>query len=575
MKRKLTLLLLFFWTLALHAGGTYRITQDGVSSYRSPEPDAPAAEELHTGHTFTGVRFLDDQWASIPFQSERRYVLRQYLAREDDRDDERVAAFRAGRKIAVTEPEYTPVLLRRDEKSEAAGLLSADSRILVTEIDADGYWARYEYAPGKYGWVDLMYLSFPEQANYYHAASSYQVPALKRADTTDDIEKIRDIKVWGLPRDGAYLVKEDGLLALTKTEDGKWESVPTHYKKGQIIGGVKFIDRKTLSVPLADGRVGQVKSSWLLKVGLREIVEQHGLDSQIAQTEIELLSQVPGFTVFNGWKAGKRAVWLIIVASAVLLVFTLRQWGGRFRGGAALKTYGLMLVVLSSLELWYFMTMGVYDMSWFLRESGGFFLLNFLLMTAVASHQAFSLYTYTRGIQADYGFRFNLRLTYVGLGISLALYFLWKAAGGSVQPETEGLAGIGRELAIVLCVVAGQLPQIVYMLVSYYRQVPPWRRKPVFMTMLVYLIALIGTVSLATMTVGVIVVIVLQLVLVYALFAKGLKAGLAKGAGAPAPSGNVYDEIEVLKDRIASGSVNPERGAQWLEELQRKRDGNA
>ena len=61
MKRKLTLLLLFFWTLALHAGGTYRITQDGVSSYRSPEPDAPAAEELHTGHTFTGVRFLDDQ----------------------------------------------------------------------------------------------------------------------------------------------------------------------------------------------------------------------------------------------------------------------------------------------------------------------------------------------------------------------------------------------------------------------------------------------------------------------------------------------------------------------------------
>lgn len=95
------------------------------------------------------------------------------------------------------------------------------------------------------------------------------------------------------------------------------------------------------------------------------------------------------------------------------------------------------------------------------------------------------------------------------------------------------------------------------------------------MTMLVYLIALIGTVSLATMTVGVIVVIVLQLVLVYALFAKGLKAGLAKGAGAPSSSGNVYDEIEVLKDRIASGSVNPERGAQWLEELQRKRDGNA
>ena len=300
-----------------------------------------------------------------------------------------------------------------------------------------------------------------------------------------------------------------------------------------------------------------------------------------AEAEAEAAQKIEqmNFRVFNGWKAGKYGLWLIIIPSLLLLVLTIKQWGWKEPlRGVWFKAYGWLLALIALLQVWYFTTLGIGDTAWFLDsdQAGKYTLFNFILFVLIGCHQGFAIFTYAFDIQINYQFRFKQKWTVPGAVVALILWGTWWMYRWMDEPYA--ILQWRHEVVVMLCVAVAMLPQTIAMIVAYFRGALPPKRSSIFGIAAIYLLGLVGAVSMATFTIGVLVAIALMILAMYALI-RTLPSSMYNAMQDMLNSSdmsnmdNLNREIENLTNLFNSGTVTDNPGmAQRLDDLIDKRD---
>jgi hypothetical protein len=346
---------------------------------------------------------------------------------------------------------------------------------------------------------------------------------------------------------GVYSVGDKGVKLFTEPKRDA-DTILSRYTPGDVIMNVE--DGENNWVSTDDGRGGKVymHRSQLQYVPVDELRERLGADAVIEVNDDPGL--IVGYSVFRGWRAGKYGLWLAIIALGILVLYDLvyivynnlkyDDWDER----KLLRVHGFGLAVVSLLEIWYYSTLGIKSMSWFLRstQSDEYLIGNYLLFIFVAAIQSTALYLYLYGIQKARSFRGKSAWIPWGLVISGLLYlpaievFHISAPGGSIF-------GLSHEWYILLCMVVGQLPLVLNMNLSYRRQVPAAQRTSIGWEMFFYLIAAAATLCIALMSAVILIAVILFYIFAFALLAKTVKGvvsdpfGGINGSGANAAGG--------------------------------------
>lgn len=434
-----------------------------------------------------------------------------------------------------------------DDRAPVVGRIPAGETVTLLETDRSDYWVKVEGPDGSVGYVDSGALDSPSGV---------------------ESDEPVTVKQKAVPRDGAYRVASRGMrvyLGKPASRDFREEV----YNVGDVIGGAEHINDEWLSIPLEEGVRGFVQRKFLHKMKLHELVRDYGEEAPIVAAERELIARTPRFTLFNGWKAGLYGLWLIIAAVVALLVMTYSAFGKN--GSAAPKTlvrYGLLLGVISVLELWYFLTLGVDDAAWFLgRRAGDMAWVNFFMMLAVAALQGFGIFKYVEGVQEHRRIAFSQRWMFVGVVLSLLLYGIFLLT----QMNDEIPSRI-KAPALVACAFLGQIPQLLAMLWGFFRGRQRQPGPPSFLSMLAtYWIAITGMICLGALSVGLLIAMALGALVMIALVRQmpSMFYDAAQGTLADtARHGKYTAAFNLLDQKVRNGTIDPQRARKLRNQLE-------
>ncbi|WP_196017301.1 SH3 domain-containing protein [Alistipes senegalensis] len=447
----------------------------------------------------------------------------------------------------------TDIVLRSrpEEGAPVVGRVPAGETVTLLETVRPDFWVKVEGPDGSVGYVDSGALDSPS--------------GIESEETTS-------IKQVALPRGGAYRVTREGMrvyLGKPASRDFREEV----YSVGDVIEGAKYINDEWLAIPLKEGVQGYVQRKYLHKLKLYELVREYGEEAPIVAAERELIARTPRFSLFNGWKAGLYGLWLIIAAAVALLVMTYSAFGKN--GSAEPKTlvrYGLLLAVISVIELWYFLTLGVDDAAWFLgRRAGDMAWVNFFIMLAVTAVQGFGIFKYIEEVQEHRRIAFSQRWMFVGVLLSLVLYGIFLLS----QMNDEIPSRI-KAPALVACAFLGQIPQLLAMLWGFFRGRQRQPGPPSLAGMLVtYWIAVTGMICLGALSVGLLIAMALGALLMIALarqmpsmFYDAAQSTLADTAR----HGKYTAAFNLLDQKVHNGTMDPLRAREIRNRLEELKD---
>ncbi len=453
----------------------------------------------------------------------------------------------------------------RSEPSSSACLLqtiAAGQTVSILESGLPDFWVKVETADGSVGYMDSGVLDFPNgiepAAPKTAAAATAQIESGSPGIAAPKVQKQRIV-----PRDGAYQIIRRGVVVHVGKpySDVKDENM---YRLNDIIAGAKYVDKKWISFTMADGQTGYVATRFLHKLKLHELIELVGEDSELVAAEQALIGQIPGYSVFNGWKSGRYGVWIIMTALLGLIVLSFTTFNGEKAQPKRVARYGGLLMLISLLEIWYLLSMGMEDMAWFLGDAAGKYgLVNFGMLLAATAVQCFGIYLYSNGVQETHGFGFSLRWALGGLLFPMLLIGLWYLGNHAEGFETH----------LILCAVLCQIPQLIVIIVAHFRQVPRKQRRSIAGALFTYWIATIGAVCMAAMSIGMVIVLVIGIILMFVL-AKNLPGMMYCAAQETledtARTGKYTGAISLLETQAEHGTLDPQEAARRIRELKNR-----
>ena len=361
---------------------------------------------------------------------------------------------------------------------------------------------------------------------------------------------------------GVYSVSSKG-IKLFKSPNRDADTIPSNYAPGDVIMNVENLENNWVSIDDGMGKGGKIymHRSQLQYVPVKELRERLGSDVVIEVNDDP--NMIFGFSVFRGWKAGKYGLWVVIIALGLLLLFDLILliYNATKEDDEILwklvRFHGFGLAIVSLLEIWYFTTLGMKQMSWFLKpeESGDYVIWNYIIFIIVSAIQVAALYFYLYGIQNSRSFTAKPAWSLAGLLFALVLY-IPAIQVYHMGPAGETIFGLSHEWYILLCVIIGQLPQVLNINTSYRKQVPSSLRTPMRWEMLLYLLASAGTICIALMSTVILVAVIFFYVFAFLLLKEGLKGAVNATFGGTSGTSSGNDSNKPLFHCCASCARN-------------------
>lgn len=465
------------------------------------------------------------------------------------------------KKVSYVE---TDVVLRAtpDERARSVARVAAGDVVILLEEQRPDYWIKVQVPSGSIGYVDSAVLTTPGGRE------------LTEEEVQAGVGEVVSQAV--VPRDGAYEVVRKGMTVYLGAPYSKERREDT-YQPGDLLTGVKYVNKDWLAMPLG-ADTGYVQRKYVRKLWLYELVRTYGKDSPVVAAEREAIDRAPKLTVFNGLRSGLYGVWLVVAAAVAAVLATLYSLTIWAKNRARTATVcGLLLVLTSLLEIWYFLSLGTDDVGWFLgKTAGDYAWINFFIMLAVTAAQGFGLFSFVGTVQELRGFRFSQRWMFGGIILSLILYGVWYLTKMNVEIPSSAHAPV-----LVLCAVVGQIPQVSAMLIGFWRH----RRtrlpgKPsIVWTLLVYWVSLVGLVCLGGISIGLLAAMAVCVIVMFCLLREMPKMFFHMVTNIPTETKqSQYDSaLERLSSMMKRGDIGTQQAdhvKQRLDEDLSKKDGN-
>lgn len=450
----------------------------------------------------------------------------------------------------------TPVYYRKDRSNPNGEALSAGTTLSVKGINKAANQVEV-WLNGNIVYVDLSDVDF-DSRNF--------------PEPEDPAAAVEPVSQKAIPRDGAYKVIRKGLRVFVGKPHSR-DIRENIYQEGDVLSGVKYLNKEWLEITF-EGGPAFVEPQYLHKMRLYELVRQYGEDDPIVQEEKELIAQAPGFSVFNGWKAGLFGVWLVIAATIALGVMTcfISLKDDDSIAPKSIVRYGQMLALISVLEIWYFLTLGIDQAAWFLgRSAGEYWWTNFLILIAITAVQGFGIFKYVESVQESRGFFFSQKWTFGGILISLILYAIFRLTAMNEEVPSDVVAPV-----LVICALLGQIPQILALLISFIRSRTRRAGSPsIYGILVTYWIALIGLICVAALSVGLLIAMALCVILLYGLIrqipsmADQMVKDVFNDTSRNAEYGVLFDRLE---QQVINGVMNSKRAQELKQQLEEKKN---
>ena len=445
------------------------------------------------------------------------------------------------------------------ERGKAVARVAADGYVVLLEPVREDYWVKVQSPDGSIGYIDSAALSIVREATPEEAST---------------LVVEQDV----VPRDGAYEMTSSN----TKVHMGEPYSDDVRediYAQGDVVPNARYVNSDWMLITEGTDSM-YVERKYMRKLRLYELVRRYGEDSPIVAAERECIERAPGLTVFNdGLKAGLYGSWLIVAMAVVMAVSTYIVFVHKDKVKVRdLHLFGGGLVLLSVLEVWYFLSLGVDDAAWFLgKTAGDYGWVNFFIMLAVTAVQGLGVYRYAVEVQTKRGFSFSQRWMFLGVILSAALYGIWCLMNMNTEIPNSTKAPV-----LVVCAMLGQIPQALAMLIGFW-----WHRRTrlpggpsIFAATFTYWAALTGLVCIGSIAVGLLVAMAVAAILVFALVRNF--PSMAYQAVQDTLKGDPRHDAYVvannrLKDMVRSGSISPQKAKDiktQLDQEMSKKDGD-
>lgn len=152
-------------------------------------------------------------------------------------------------------------------------------------------------------------------------------------------------------------------LVFRKPDNGS-ERISLPFRNHQILYDAVPVNDQWMAIPIGGGETGYVRTMYLNEMSHDEKVAMFG------QKPVDTVEEQPAAgqstAYFDGVKTGRKFVFVIIAVCVFLLLLTLYRMNHGPLRGRALGLYVNTLLVLSLLEIWYFVSQGMGGVYWFL-----------------------------------------------------------------------------------------------------------------------------------------------------------------------------------------------------------------
>lgn len=533
MKKHLLTTLLLLATFASVSADTYLTIRGDV--YEKPDVGSRVLTTIYTDEPIVTGNPFTEEWIAVnlPGKGGKGYMKRDFLIRlaTAEQIEESGAEL-----MRIGIPPRPGCILHKKNRSNSKELSRLRGGIVLRVLSSDEEtgMVKIKYDKSKTG-----YMKATDLPLYY-----------VHPDDREFAEKWTP-EFWtqyAIPKEGAYRVVNSYLCQFKGTE-------PAYYGQSNILPDVRRENNKFYSVPLKDGKRGAVKVHGLEKMNLYDLMMEFGPSSQIVQDELKAIERSGHGKIVrdDGFRAGEFAVYPIMVISLILMIFTLvrrfiRRAGGAWHlRGAALSVYALLLLVVSLLEIWYFLSLDVGETAWFLtQDNWDYRIANTLLLFLVAGHQLCALKIAMNDYSETSYFEVDTKWMLRGVVISAALY---------AAARYFGIMTSHHALLITFCVVLGQLPQ--FFLIGkrgYYA----YRMQSSFgnwSLAVYYLLSMTGTVLIALL------MTIVALIILVAWFAMYALTGFGSRPDTPSDRDRelqrLRNELEDLESSVNRDSIDP------------------
>lgn len=208
------------------------------------------------------------------------------------------------------------------------------------------------------------------------------------------------------------------------------ERVTLPFRKHQILYDAVPVDDDWMMIPIGGGEVGYVRKIYLNEISQDEKAEMFGQQSEPRMEDEPATGKLAPYV--DGIKTGRMFILVVIAVCVLLLAQSVYRMNRGPLKGKPLGLYAHTLLVMSLLEIWYFFSLGMSEVYWFLSFDDilrtGLYVAIMLLFTWIQLSAGLNLITDT--VKASVRKRRKYLWIAMGVVIGVVLSNLYRSAMG-------------------------------------------------------------------------------------------------------------------------------------------------